>query len=236
FVRSIPTRNVPWSSVAGAAGVGDPRGVSPLFFFVTRSRGAPGCWLQLLRRGRLGAIVALLRVQGFGKGLEIVRLHKNNSTTRTINIRYEKKRDGKKNRQNQKEERTLPRCIVTHQEIAENRDYDQKHPCLNRDPVSPGGLGVSLGVQYIVHAAKDESRHWRWQRSDRCGGRGPQFSLQLSSPGIDLQKLALIPSLVIENTLVEVTPQQRVQSCRIGGGQLACPEGFVPHCGGLLLF
>jgi hypothetical protein len=73
-------------------------------------------------------------------------------------------------------------------------------------------------------------------RSDSCGGRGPQFSLQLSSPGIDLQKLVLIPSLVIENTLVEVASQQCVHFHRIGGGQLAYPKVFGTDCVGFLFF
>jgi hypothetical protein len=45
-------------------------------------------------------LCGLLRVQGFSKALEILRLDKNKPMARTFDIRNEKKRDGKKNRQN----------------------------------------------------------------------------------------------------------------------------------------
>jgi hypothetical protein len=64
-------------------------------------------------------------------------------------------------------------------------------------------------------------------------GRGPQIGLQLSSSGIDLPNLAVIPSFIEQNTLIETVPQQRTHSRRIGRRQKVCPDVLRTDCVGL---
>ena len=63
--------------------------------------------------------------------------------------------------------------------------------------------------------------------------RVPQLDLQSIGGGIDLPKLLLTPGVIKQDTLIDVVPQQRTYSRRVGGRQQGSPEVFCVGCVGL---
>src|SRR6266404_1397992 len=97
-------------------------------------------------------------MQEFCEPFQILRLYANDPATRTINVRYEEKRHGKCDGQNQKKETTSFQRTITHQCVAEDGHHYHQDPRRNWNAVPPGGLRISLLVQYFVHASHGESR------------------------------------------------------------------------------
>jgi hypothetical protein len=61
-------------------------------------------------------------MQRFDQAPQILRMHANNSATRTINVGYKKERYGKCDWQNQEKQGASPVCTLTNQKVAENGD------------------------------------------------------------------------------------------------------------------
>src|SRR5262247_1099221 len=98
-------------------------------------------------------------MQGLSEAFQILGMHANQPVTRAINVRYEKERNGKSDRQNHEEKRSFPVCAITYQHVTEDGDYGHENPPRNRDAVPPGSLRIPLRVQYIIHAGDGKSRY-----------------------------------------------------------------------------
>jgi hypothetical protein len=92
-----------------------------------------------------------MRIQGPRETFQILWMHTDGPPTGTVNIRDEKKRHCKSDRQNQKEIVASSMSNKTDQQITKNGDRGQKDPSGTRDAIPLGSLRVSLRVQYIVH-------------------------------------------------------------------------------------
>jgi hypothetical protein len=68
------------------------------------------------------------RMQGCSEALEILRMYANDSAAWAIDLRNQKERDGKGNRQNQKQQWTSLLGDITYQHVAEETDSDQEDP------------------------------------------------------------------------------------------------------------
>jgi len=93
---------------------------------------------------------------------------------------------------------------ITHQEIAEDRNQNHQRPRRDGNAVPPGGLGVPLRVQDVVHASEDQRTYSGWLSIGGTGNCGPQLSLQLSALVVDLTELVLVARVVFADALTEV--------------------------------
>jgi hypothetical protein len=93
-------------------------------------------------------------MQGLSETYQILREDANGAPTRAINIGDKKEGDAQHNWQNQQANKSLRRTVrrITDQQARADGHGGYQTPRPNRTSIPPGGLRVSLRVQYIVHS------------------------------------------------------------------------------------
>ena len=98
--------------------------------------------------------VLLLGIQGSSEALQILRVHTNGSSTRTVNICNEKERYRKSYGQNEQEEIAAPMSDIANQEITKDGDDNQKYPCGTGDAVPPGVYPCEFNTSFMPETTR----------------------------------------------------------------------------------
>jgi len=108
---------------------------------------------------------------------------------------------------------------VSDEGIAADGDGDHETPGGGWDAVPPGGLGIALGVEDIVHAGNREGHDGGGLGQGGSLNGGPHLGLELGGLGVDCLEVGLIAGAVEVDAEVEVLSELGTNAGGVGGGE-----------------
>jgi len=131
------------------------------------------------------------------------------AAARAVDVGDEQEGDRQDKRQDE-EKRALTLWVfevVAEQDVAADGDERHQAPGGEGDAVPPGGLGVALRVEHIVHAGDGEADDGGRLRGGGGADGGPEVGLELRGVGVDVVETAST-GLIEEDALIKVFAEE----------------------------
>ena len=92
------------------------------------------------------------------RAIRLIGMQANQASARTVDVCNQQERDGDKERKH-KQQRIRPRTLraKAHQQIGIDGDGNHQDPRFRGNAIPPCCLGVSLGVENVIHSGEGQS-------------------------------------------------------------------------------